>query len=823
MGTELRHAARRLTRSPAFTLAALATLALAIGANASIFAVLQGVVLNPLPYPYSDRLVEVDHGSVRLNLPAGLGLTAGIYHQYTERARSFDAIAMYRNTGLTLTGGGEPERLGVTRTTTTLMSVQGVAPALGRWFTADEGRPAGDDAPANAVISDGLWQRRYQRDPHVIGQVARLGGVPTTIVGVMPPGFAFPDSRIDVWVAERVSRETGFGLWGYRGVARLRAGATPDGARAELAGLIADMPAAFPGDALARGNLDIGILTSTKTLKQAIVGEVASSLWILSAAVGLVLIVGCANVANLFLVRNESRQRDVAVRRALGASAGEIARYFVAESVWLSIGGGIAGLAIAWTAVRLLVRLGPSTLPRLNEVTVDLGVAAFTFGLSVVTAIVFGAIPLARRSPVAAALHAGGRSQTASRAGHRVRQALMGAQVALALVLLVASGLMIRSFQNLRAIDPGFDPASALTFSIGLPDADYPSVAAAVAAHHAILERLTAIPGVVRASAASCLPLAVGCFGNTAKARGREYPAGTLPPPALFNAVAGGYFEAMGTRILRGRGIDRSDVDRREPVVVVDQIFADRHFRGEDALGREIAFNRPGELTWLRIVGIAATTPTRALGEASPLPKIYMPMSIAGGPGIPERALRGPNVASMTYIVRSAAGTDRLLPAVRQAIDGIDRNLAIAQPRTLQETLDRASAQMAFTMVLLAIAAAITLVLGIVGIYGVTSYIVTQRTAEIGVRLALGAAPAAVAAMIARQGGTAAAAGVGLGLAAALASGRAIRPLLYRVSPRDPVVMAAAAVALFAVALVSAWLPARRAARLNPLDALRAE
>jgi predicted permease len=401
----------------------------------------------------------------------------------------------------------------------------------------------------------------------------------------------------------------------------------------------------------------------------------------------------------------------------------------------------------------------------------------------------------------------------------------MGAQVALALVLLVSSGLMVRSFQTLRAMDPGFDPRSALTFRVGLAPRDYPDRRATVAAHHALLDRLAALPGVTAVSASSCLPLTedADCFGNTLFVDGRPFPTNALPPAVSFRAVAGGYFPATGVRLLRGRGIDRRDVDRAEPIVVVNQALARAYFPNQDPIGQRIASSGHHAPIWLTIVGVAANTPSSTLVEPQPMPAVYMPMSLARGPETPVTALIGPSVTVMSYVLRTTTPPLGLVPDVRRAVQGVDSNLPLVQVRTLQELLDRASAQMALTMALLTLAAGVALMLGVIGIYGVMSYIVSQRRAEIGLRLALGAEPRNVVRMIVRQGGTVAVAGVLAGLAGAFAGSRLLGSLLYGVSSRDPGVFAGTTVALLGVALFACWLPARRAARLSPLEALRTD
>jgi len=824
---EITHATRRLLRSPAFTLATLTTLALAIAANVAIFTLVNRVVLNPLPYPQSERLIDLDHAAPGLNVPSGVAMTLGLYYYYRDSARTLDAIALYDTLESTLTGSGEPDRIRVVRATQNLAGVLQVPPALGRWFLDDETAPGG---PPVAVLSHGLWTRRYGGDLSILGRTVILDGKPTTVVGIMPPSFAFPDPQVQVWIPRQDARSMVFDDYSYTGVARLRADVTLAEARTELTGLISRLPLIYPENPATSGIVNRAKLMSVaRTLKDARVGRITQILWVLLASVAFVLLVACANIANLFLVRSEARQAEIAVRRALGASRAAVAGYFAAESALISTMGGALGLALAWGAVRLLVGFSPGNLPRLEEVSLDGTALLYSLTLTIAAALAFSGIPVWRAAPVAASLHAQGRGNTAGRSRHRTRHLLMGAQVALALVLLVASSLLVRSFQKLRAIDPGFDPSSALTFRLGLPDREFPNRRAVVAAHQAILDRLAALPGVTSVSASSRIPLVDLGRGMSSLMRveGRPAPQGTIPPIVAFRAVAGGYFETMGTRLLRGRGIERSDVDRRDLVAVVNDALVRAYFPNQDPIGVRVA-RGTGTVnsSWLMIVGVVPNTPIGSLTEAtatSAAPELYMPMSISGPAETPGQSANGPSVAAMSYVVRSVTAPLGHLPSVRRAVDTVDANLAIAQVRTLQDLLDGASAQMAFTMILLGIAAAVALTLGLVGIYGAVSYIVSQRTKEIGVRLALGAEPRGVAAMIVRQGGLVTLVGIGVGLGAALAGGRLIEALLYDVSPRDPVLFGTAMLTMFVVALAACWLPARRAARVSPVEALRAE
>ena len=819
---ETRLAARRLIRTPGFSLATVLTLALAIGANASIFTVVERVALNPLPYPDSDRVVVLQHQSSQ-RAEAIDSVPLGLYYHYADRAPALESIALYRQEERTVTGGGEPERVAAVVVTPSLGTVLQVPPARGRWFSEADGTPG---AAAVAVLSHGLWMRRFGGRPEVVGEAITLSGVPTEIVGVMPAGFTFPRPDAALWIAQRTSRPPAVGPFNHTAIARRRAGATDEDVRRQLNTALKELPNAYPGDPFAQAIVgSLGFSSTALNIKAFTVGGVSRALWILLGSVGLVLLVACANVANLFLVRSETRQREVAVRRALGAGRGNIVRFFLTESALLSAAGGIAGLAIAFVAVRLLVQLGPASLPRLHEVRVDALTLAFTAGISVLVAVVFGAIPLLHGAPLASTLHELGRGNTASRGRHRSRHLLMAGQVALALVLLVSSGLMIRSFQKLVAIDPGFDGTSTLTFRIGLPAGEYRTRAATTAAHGAIVDRLAAIPGVTAVSATSCLPLSDYCDGLGLLVEGRadEVADGrTVPPIVALRAIAWDHGPALGLRLRRGRDISRDDVERGTMVALVNERLVDAYFPGEDPIGRRVSAAAPGVplRQWLTIVGVIADTPTAALNEPERAPKIFMPMTVATGPDIPALA---PGTSDLSYVVRSPRAAADLLMPIRTAIDDVDGKLALSNVQTLQDLVDRSAAPMAFTMAMLVIAAAVTLLLGVVGIYGVMSYIVSQRTGEIGVRLALGEAPGAIAAAIVRQGGLVTLTGLALGLGAALAGGRLIQALLYDVSPRDPVVLAVTTAVLLAVALLACWVPARRASKLSPLEALRAD
>jgi predicted permease len=758
----------------------------------------------------------VDHVAPGIDLPGSLGLSQGLYRHYRERIRTFEHLAIFRRDEWTLTGEGSPQRLIGLVTTASLGEALRTPPVMGRWFTEQE---AQDRAPV-VVLTHAVWSTAFGADPRIIGRSVLLDGTSRQVIGVLPRDFAFPDPAIRLYVPERIDERQArtVGGFNYQSVARLTPGASVDAVKREMDGLIAGLKETFRDDPVAQQALDAARLAGMpEPLKERVTGSVQRTLWILLGMVGLVLLIACANVANLFLVRSEARQREVAVRRALGAGGGGILRFFLAESVLLSAMGGALGLALAFGGVRLLVRFGPANLPRLNEVAVDPGTIAWTGLLVLLASAAFAVIPLVRRRvPLANALREGGRGSTAGRVRFRVRNALMAGQVALALVLLVASGLMVRSYLRLRGVDPGFLPANVLTFDVALTQNEYPNRAAAMGFHDAMLERLRALPGVRSASAVSCLPLVGSCWGDPMQVRGRPPAPGQLPPLVQMRRTFPGYFETLRVPLVSGRLLEPADLEQRTGVIVLSRRAAELYFPGEDPLGKEMTFlfeveGRP----WYRVVGIAGDTPVERLDEA-PYPIVYFP-ALDPVPGM------GAGIHNMTFVVRTSGPPMATVPSVRAAAAAVNPSVALGHVRSMEMIVSNATARMAFTMLMLLIAGSIALVLGAVGIYGVISYVVEQRTGEIGVRLALGARPADVAAMVLRQSAAVVSVGVLLGLAGAVAVSRVMTTLLYQVTATDALTYVGVTAFLLAVAVAASWLPARRAAALDPVIALRAE
>jgi len=825
---EIRHALRRLRRSPGFTLATVVTLSLAIGANTAIFSVVHSVALSPLPYPGADQLVWLDHDAPGLGPDVRLQMTPGLYVHYSQRSRTLAASALWSDSEVTLSGQGEPMRLSVTSVTHTLGAVLRVPPMLGRWLVAEDDYA---DGTGVVVLSYALWQSRFGGDREVIGRSIRLDDFPMEVVGVMPPSFTFPNEAMRAlrgsntntmaWIPRNdvdpgIARLASFTP---QGIARLAPGVTPGEAQDELNSLLPMLPEVFPEQrsrAIQMLN-DVRLSAVVIPLKEHVVGNVRQTLWILLGTVGFVLLIACANVGNLFLVRAEAREREVAVRAALGAGRRQLRRFYVTEGGLLTVAGAALGLLMARAGVQALVRFGPRTLPRLDSVGLHAPALLFTGALAVLAAALFTAIPMLRRaSGVVDALRDGARGVTVGHARLGTRHALVVSQVALALVLLVGGGLMVRSYWSLHTVDPGFTGRDeVLTFQMGLPRASYPDRQAAASFYHGLIDRLVALPGVEAVGAVSCLPLEGWCGGDPLQVEGRTVEPGVIPKVVAMRRVTDGYFQAMGIPLLRGRYLERADSERRTGAAVISRDLADTYFPDQDPLGRRVYPSAaPPDTGWYTVVGVVGDTPTRALTDVAD-PLIYMPLEGADD--------RGTSSHAMTLTVRTSGPAGGLAGAARATVWERDPTVALAHMRTLDELLAASEAQTTFTMVVLLISAVVALLLGGIGTYAVIAYVAHQRRAEVGIRMALGASAGDMYRLVLFQGGLLALTGIAVGLVGAFGLTGVMESLLFEVSPTDPATFVGVSVVVLGVAMLAMLLPARRAASVDPSVALRGD
>ena len=804
---ELRLAARALARRPGYAAVATATLALGIGASVAIFAVVHSVLLRPLPYPESGRIVVISHHAPGLNLPE-MANSPGTVDFYRGAARQFTKMAPVSNPSVNLTGNGSAQRLPVERVTPEFFEVMATRPARGRPIAAGD---VAEGAAPVMILTHAAWQSRFGGDTAAVGRFVEIDGAQTEIIGVMPPGFAFPDPSVQALLPMYLDPQFPFGTFGLVGLARLAPGATLESARAELQALQARLPDRFPGVATADFLKRAGWTASMTTLHARTVRDVSTALWVLLADVGLLMVVATANVANLFLVRAESRRREMALRSALGAGKLRMAVTFLAESAVISIAGGIAGLALAFVAVKLLIATGPEQLPRLHEVQLSGTVLAFAALVTMTASGILGMMPFAalRRRSNATTLREGGRSATAGRERHRVRKLLIATQVAMSLVLLVGAQLMLASVRHLRNVDPGFRPEGVLTVGVSLDRTTDRRVAAQF--FQRIATEAAQLQGVVSAGVTNSLPIDQGSVnGSSFYVESRPRADDALPPVAYYAAVTHGYFESMGVPIREGRAPEWRDAEGQPRVVWVNETFAKQFLDGR-ALSERVRFG--GDTSWSEIVGVVGDERHSGLRE-DVQPMAFHPIGVDAG---------GVDNSRADLVLRTTGDVTALTPAIRGIIERANASVPIVTVRTMNDIIASSLAQTAFTMTLLTIAALVALALGIVGLYGVISYVVAQRTNEIGVRMALGARPVQIRGMVLRQGVFVALAGIAVGLAAAAGLTRLMQSLLFEVSARDPWIFAGSAVALVLVSMAASDLPARRAAAVEPLDALRSE
>jgi len=815
---DLRHALRKLAASPLFTLIALSTLAVGIGANTAVFSVVHGVLLKPLPFPEPDRLVGVWHTAPGLGWDR-VNQSPALYFTYREESQVFDDTGMWDNAQVSITGLEEPEQVAALFVTDGIFPILGVRPEIGRLFSAE------DDSPGTAetvLLSHDYWHRRLGGDPEILGRTLTIDGRPREVIGVMPANLHFLDEKPAVYLPFRFDRgEVFFGNFSYQGIARLAPGATLAQAHAEMERMIPmaldrfPMPPGFTKGMVA----EVGFAPRPQPLKAEVVGDVGTTLWVLLGTVGLVLLVACANVANLFLVRAEARRQELATRAALGASRGQILRELLLESLLLAVGGGILGLGLAAAGLSLLRSLSPRGLPRIDEIAIDPAVLAFTAGISLFAALAFGALPALRLGTerLFEALKEGGRGSSSGKGRQRIRNALVVSQVALALVLLIGSGLMVRSFHALSNVNPGFvTPEDVLTLRLSIPSAEVEDGLEAARVHETILAKLGQLPGVTSVGMSTSITMDGWDSNDPIFIEDFPVEGDQLPPLRRFKWVSPGYFETMGNPVLAGRGISWGDIHDRDRVVVISEDLARLYWPDPAmAVGRRL---KPyPQSPWRTIVGVVGPVRDDGVDQAA-TPVAYWPM-------VQESFFRDGEVSaqrSMAYVIRSSrVGTAGFLDEVRAAVWSVNSSLPLANVRTLEEILRRSTARTSFTLVMLAIAAAAALLLGAVGIYGVTSYAVSQRSGEIGVRMALGARRRDVSGLVLRHGLLLAGSGVVAGLVVAAGLTRLMAALLYGISPLDPVTYGAVGGMVTAIALLASVIPARRAAGVNPIEVLR--
>jgi putative ABC transport system permease protein len=806
---DLRYGARMLMKKPGFTLIGVLTLALGIGANTTIFSVVNAVLLRPLPYQNPEQVVMI-WGKLPAYVPGNIGASAAEFTDYRDQNPVFSSIAAYTSSSFNLTGAGEPERIVGTLASASLFPLLNVQPALGRAFLNEEDRPGHDQV---VILSHGLWRRRFAGDSAVIGRSVTLDGQSHTVVGIAPAGFHFPDDETEIWkpiafTAVQLS-ENERGSRYLSVIGRMKPDMTIGRAQADMSALAQRMQQQHPMNYEA----DSGWGVKVVSLREETVGDVRLALQALFGAVGCVLLIGCANVANLLLARASTRRREMAIRAALGGRPWRIIRQLLTESLLLAfVGGGLGALIAVW-GVEAVRRLSASTLPRVNEISIDGRAIGFTLAVTLVTGLLFGLAPAwqSAKPDLNESLKEGGGKGVGSGGRHRLRGLLVMGEIAVALVLLVGAGLMVKSLYRLQQVEPGFNPSHALTMRLALPEAKYPEPQRQRDFFDQLLNQIAALPGVKAAGAINFLPLSG--TGNQ-----RSFLIEGKPEPKLNvgdRMVSPDYFRAMGVPLRAGRLIDDRDRENAPRVALVNETFAGIFLAGEDPLGKRVKFGSAhGPFPWLTIAGVVGDVKHGGL-DSETRPEMYIPYL--------QPLLPTWSVPPMFLVVRGASEPSSLISAVRGVVKDLDRDQPVYGVATMERLLSISTTPRRFNMTLLAVFAALALTLAGVGVYGVMAYAVTERTREIGIRMALGAQTSDALKLVIRQGMRMTLIGVALGSMGAFALTGLMKSLLFDVRPTDPMTFIVIALLLTVVALLACWIPARRAAKVNPIVALRCE